>query len=265
MANVDEQFVDYDFSTDPNFVFGMMPESATQEELCASFGDIEEVEPNLTRAEIIEACEKMAAEKSGAEWLVSRIYNQGREGSCVANATCQAHEIVQAMQYGKPNVIHLSAMSVYRFIGSGPSSGAMVSDGLRQLQNVGAVPLDTPENRAKFGSVVMENTGWNQRFPEGWKEVAGKIRSVEAKVIRSYDALLSACARRRPVVVGRSGHSICYAGLLYENGRFRAPYPNSWGSWGSPFGEHPSGWGFDSESYIKSSAGWAFALCSVTH
>ncbi len=260
-----DDFLDVDFTTDPNYVFGDLG--------APCFADMPSYEaalPNIPRDQIPGIVEKMEAEKSGPEWLVTRIYNQGREGSCVANACSQAHEILQAIQFGRDSVTHLSAISLYKRIGRSPGSGAMVSDGLEEMTRRGILPLDNEANRAKYGDAVMPATGFYEKFPANWEATAAKFRAVEALVVRSVDGLLSALCRQHPVVVGRAGHSICYVQPKIVNGRICVLYANSWGGgadgggWGRGAGYMKTGFGIDSESYVRSSSSWAFALRSVT-
>ncbi len=260
ITEIDDRYIDVDFSIQPQFVFGDrgIP-------LFASAGlSYEERYGTLSDAEIDAEIEKIEAEGGGQERLISRIYNQLNEGSCVANACSQANEIVQAIQFGIENVVHLSAMSLYKRIGSGPNSGAMVSDGWAEMKSRGILPLDNPENRAKYGDMVMPNTGWKTPFPKDWGPTARLFAGVEATIITTYQGLKSAGVTPGPIVVGREGHSICYARIAKKNGRYLFPYPNSWGNWGAAYGHMPYGFGFDSESQIKKSASWAFKLRAVT-
>lgn len=222
-----------------------------------SYGD---VVPEMSTSEIEAAIEKMDAADDGAEHLITRIYDQNGEGSCVANACCQALEVMLALQFGKSLVTHLSAMSVYQFIGSSPNSGAMVSDGLDRLQEAGAVPLDNAENRARFGNIVMPNCGWRTPRPAGWEAVAKNFRIDEAYVVRNVNQLMTALCRRRPVVVGRAGHSICY---IRPKAGGKVVYVNSWGGWGFAAGDFQHGFGLDTGGMVRSSASWAFVVNSA--
>jgi hypothetical protein len=258
-----DDFVDVDFLDDKwreFYVFGDLG--------VPLFGDSGESYESrygvLSDAEIDAAIEAMDESNAGPEWLVTRIYDQKQEGSCVANATCQAHEITQAKQYGKDRVIPLSAMSLYKRIGRSASSGAMVSDGWKELNRRGALPLDTPENRARFGDAVMPNTGFRTPFPANWEATGSQFAGLEATTIRSTAGLWTALANQDAVVVGRQGHSITYVRPTRSGGRRRVGYPNSWSlRWGQPLGDMTGGWGFDSESQIRQSASWAFAVRSV--
>lgn len=254
-------FVDVDFPADPNFTFGDLGKRAFDDVARGSYSDIANIIPESKWKDEAVA---MQAAGGGCAQLVSRIYDQGNEGSCVANACSQAHEIIQAKQGGKENVIHLSAISLYKRIGRSPNSGAMVSDGLEEMAERGVLPLDTPENRAKFGVAVMPNTGFGKAYPAGWEATAKKFAASEWFICESVNELITALLNQHPVVVGRAGHSICYCDPIYDGSALLVAYPNSWNGWGSAFAGHPSGFGFDTIRNIRSSASWAFALRSVT-
>jgi hypothetical protein len=254
MPDIDETFIDVHFPDFDEYTFGDLGVS-----FCANYGQsYEDRFGVLSDAEIDAAIEAIDAAGGGIDQLVTRIYNQKNEGSCVANATSQAHEVVQARQFGKDRVVPLSAISLYKRIGRSPNSGAMVSDGWAEMKARGILPLDTPENRARFGDRVMPNTGFSTRYPAGWEAVAAQFAGLEATIIRSVGGILTALCNQDPVVVGREGHSICYVRPMRKNGRRVVKYANSWGNWGD------NGYGYDSENQIKKSAGWAFALRSVT-
>lgn len=247
-----KKWLDIDFRTQRQYVRGDL--GVGPETFCSTY---EDSVPVLSDADIKSAIQAEEAAGGGADLLVSRIYNQKQEGSCVANACCQAHEIVQAIQYGKDKVIHLSAISLYKRIGRSPGSGAMVSDGLKELSSRGALPLDTPENREKYGDKVMQNTGFHSPFPADWENTANNLTIVEHHVIRSVEGMKTALVLGCPVVVGRQGHSICYTRLMNKSGRLVVKYANSWGNWGD------NGFGYDSESQMRMSSGWAFAVRAV--
>lgn len=248
-----DKFLDVDFTRDPNYVRGY--DSFGDVSL---FGNYEDSTELIPESEWADRCEEIARDANGADALVSRIYDQKQEGSCVANATCQSHEIIQCLQFGRERVTHLSAISIYKAIGRSPSSGAMVSDGMKQLRDVGALPLDEPANRARFGGAVMPNTGFRQDYPAGWQAVAKQFRIDECDIINTLAGMMTALLRRQPVVVGRQGHSICYCTPIRKSGSYVAKYVNSWASnWGA------NGFGFDSLSQMRMSAGWAFTPRSI--
>lgn len=254
----DDQFIDVDFEKDPRYVFGDLGSPCW-----GNFTSYESAVPVLSDSEINAAIEKMEAENSGGEWLVSRIYNQKSEGSCVSNACAQANEVTQAQQFGLDKVIHLSAMSLYKRIGRSASSGAVVSDGLEEMQSRGILPLDNPENRTRFGSAVMENTGFSKPFPADWESTAIKFSLAEYHTVETPAGLMTALCNRDPVVIGREGHSICYVKPMIVDGRWGVGYANSWGKWGVGMGSHDSGFGIDTLSQLKKSARYAFVVRSV--
>lgn len=251
-ADFDDRWLDVDFSKQPQFVFGC---TGIGEAPCTAYGDEVRI---LSESEIRDAVEKETAEGGGADRLVTRIYDQKQEGSCVANACCQSNEVLQALQHGKDNVVHLSAISLYKRIGSSPGSGAMVSDGIKEMTKRGVLPLDTPENRAKFGDAVMTNTGFYEKYPANWEATAVKLAAIEFHTIRSVAELRTALVNGHPVVVGRQGHSICYVRLMIRGGQFVYKYANSWSAqWAD------NGFGYDSERQGAMSAQYCFAVRSV--
>lgn len=257
---IDDKFVDVDFEKDPLYVFGDQGARLFGDPRFHEYGDVVPVIPESEWKGLVE---KMEAESGGNERLITRIFNQGNEGSCVGNAGTQAHQIVQALQFGKESVVQLSASSLYKQIGRSPSSGAMVDDALEAGTGTGILPLDTPENRAKFGEAVLPHTGFNKPFPSNYKETAKKFRYHECLVIRNVAQLVTAGINQHPTVVGRAGHSIVYCRPTYKNGKLGFIYVNSWGQWGFAAGDFDSGFGFDSLSMVNSSARWAYAVRSV--
>lgn len=203
------------------------------------------------------------ADQSTLAWLIRWILNQRNEGSCVGNAFTQAIQVLLAKVFGKDRAIQMSAISAYKQIGRSPNSGANVGDGLDAVQNIGILPLDTPENRQRFKH-VMPATGFYTPWPDGWKETAANFRVTEAHVIQSVKGLVSALLNRHPVVVGRDGHSIVYLDIVFKGNSMYALYANSWGDWGSGAGGLPSGFGLDSLRTIQSSASWCCALRTLT-
>lgn len=253
MPNNIDRWLDVDFTRDPRYIKGY--DSFGDKRRFASYEDSATLIPE---SEWKDRVAEMDAQDSGADSLVTRIYDQKNEGSCVANACSQSHEVMQALQFGRDRVVHLSAMSLYKRIGSGPNSGAMVSDGLDELAKNGVLPLDSPENRALFGDKVMSNTGWSNRYPDGWQSTAKLFRIDESDVITTLAGMMTALLLRQPVVVGRQGHSICYVRPMYKSGSLVAKYANSWGNWGD------QGYGYDSLSQMRMSSGWAFTPRSIT-
>lgn len=260
MPDFDPRYIDVDFQREERFVFGdlgvpkflMFGMSYEQR-----FG----VLPESVWPKVIEANDAAGA----WPWaLVTRIYNQKSEGACVSDATAQTHEVIQAKQYGKDKVIHLSAISLYKRVARSPGSGSLLSDNLDEIKGKGILPLDTLENRARFGAHVMDNTGYHSQYPVGWEATAAKFKGIESYIIESLAGLVTALLTGVPVVVGRSGHSIVYCGVVYHKGQIACQYANSWGEWGFGLGDFTYGFGLDTIRMVQASAQWAFAIRSVT-
>lgn len=264
LIDIDERFLDVDFEKEAQkhgFMLGCAP-TPFSELLCGD--SYEATEELLSDNEIDEAFERQEAQQDGAAWLVKMIFDQGQEGSCVGNAYTQGHMMRQAFQFGIDNVIDLSAMSLYKQIGRSAQSGATISGGREAFTSTGILPLDTPANRQRFGDRVMSPRGFSQGYPAGWKDTAKLFVGLGVKVISSMQGMWDALAKRRPVVVGRRGHSIVYAGGVRRSGKRFAPYPNSWrDTWGQAYALMKGGFGFDSETLIRESASYAVAICSV--
>lgn len=257
---IPNEFVDVDFTRQPQFVFGDVGSSAFRGMACFEdrFGD--QIIPQEQWPALID---KLDADNSGMENLVVEVKNQKNEGSCVGNMATQGMQVLDALEHGKQNAVVLSAISCYKQIGSSPNSGAMVSDALEALTEVGVMPLDTPTNREKFGTAVMPATGFYSQWPADWKLTAKKFRLHESFVIRTVDGLMTSLFKGWPVGVGRQGHSILYVRPAKRNGSIGVVYVNSWGDWGFSAGDFQSGFGFDSMSLVRQSASWAFCFRSL--
>lgn len=251
-----KSFIDVDFTKDPNYVMGDLGVPIRGSLNLPRFSDIEEVIPESRWEEEIKLIEDAGG---GIERFVQRIFNQGREGSCVANAFAQAHEVLQYQQYGK--VVSLSPISLYKRIGRSPNSGAMVSDGLEEMNTRGILPLDTPENRAIFGDCVMPHTGYYTKYPSQYERVAKEFLYVETAIVEHENEAITCGIKGYPVVVGRNGHSIMYARPTYRSSNLVYGYPNSWDySWGEPWGNMKGGFGFDSYRNIIRASQWAVCV-----
>lgn len=208
------------------------------------------------------ANEKKAA-GGGISRYVTRIFDQGQEGSCVGNMATQMHETIQAMQFGRKNVVQLSAISMYKQIGSSANSGADTGDALKRGLDTGFLPLDTPENRVVFGSAVMPHTGFRTPFPTDWKTTASEFRYDEYFECQSVEEMVSALLKDFGVGVGRAGHSILYCDVWFDGDTMYMLYVNSWGQWGIAAGSFTYGFGLDSARLFNQSADWCYAARSI--
>lgn len=257
---INDRYLDVSFPDEDEWVFGCQAEPAYGDEVLRDYEDIVEVYTEKQAREIIEKMD--AGEIIGNEWYATRNFDQSREGACVMNAWGQAHESCQAKQVGIENVIHISAMSLYQLGGSSASSGMSVSKGAELVQEVGFLPLDNKENREKFGSIVMPNTGFKTKRPVGWQAVAKRFLATEITRVRSVMGLVTAACKGDGVVIGREGHSIYYTRPMWRNG-FMFGYWNSWLNWGQAAGNLPYGFGIDSINQVKKSASLGYAIRTV--
>jgi hypothetical protein len=258
--DIDDEFVDVTFPDDPKFVFGALPEPAFGEE---EFRDYEDLVNVYTESQAREIVERIDDQGGSNEFYITRVFNQTNEGSCVGNAFTQGHETNQAKQVGIDNVIPISAMSLYQLIGRSASSGAMVSDGAKAIQDVGVLPLDTSENRQKFGNIVMPHTGFRSKRPDGWQAVAKRFRATEVLRVRSVMGLVTAACNGDMIIIGREGHSILYVRPVWLKNGFGFLYVNSWGKWGQAAGKMPYGFGTDTIRQVEKSANVGYAIRTV--
>lgn len=261
ISDIDDEFVDVHFPDDPKYVFGDL--GARCMERVGAYDKVENIITDRKKWE--EITEKRVAEgHKGLPGLVKWILNQKNEGSCVGFAGTAMMQLLSALVLGLDNAIQFSGTSLYKQIGRSPGSGAMVSDCLDALIEVGLLPLDTPENRAKYGNAVMPANGFHTPWPADWKNTAKRFRAVEFYTINSVEALVTALLYGHPVQVGREGHSILYLGIVFKNGKMYILYVNSWGEWGQGAGDHSYGFGLDTESQLRKSANWAFSARTAT-
>ncbi len=204
----------------------------------------------------------------GMEVLVRKIKNQGQEGSCASNATAQCFEIAWNLMLGTNHWMEFSPISIYRWVAPGPGSGSTISGNLRQLRDVGLLPVGSEANKEilrKVGlpeSHVLNPTGYHQNFPSNWQNTSLFFRAAEWYDISSFEGMVSAIFEGYPVCYGRAGHAICGVRVVNRNGTWAIKYANSWGNWGE------GGYGYDTESYIsgaiRSYGAWALRCPVLT-
>jgi len=205
--------------------------------------------------------------------LPCRTLDQNGEGTCTWNATAQAVECTNTMQFGSDKHIMLSPVSGYKLCANGPNTGSSLTCALTKIQTVGILPTDTSENRAqirRLGISIPDNhffpdCGYYTRYPSGWENTAALFRAYEIFDLDDYDDLVSALLYGFVVVYARQGHCILAIGLIYDNGRLYVVYLNSWGSWGSQYGVLSYGCGFDSESVVRSGQHYGMFVIRATH
>ena len=254
MPEINPDFIDIDFRDDPAFVLGDLGRNPSKMMCSAADDDVPLIPESKWRA----IAAQMEADGGGLDKLVVEVKDQKQEGSCVGNMVTQMHQVMQAFQFGISNVTLLSAISVYKQIGSSPSSGAMVDDAMEKMTDVGGLPLDNATNRAKFGNHVMPATGFHTPYPPGWQSTAKKFRGDERLIVQSEKSMFSCLFSGHPVGVGREGHSILYLRPIWDGSKWLIKYVNSWKStWGD------RGFGYDTLRQLRESARWAFTLRSI--
>lgn len=180
-----------------------------------------------------------------AEKYVAKIKRQ-KIGSCASHSSTSCLEYVTAKSVGAENVTLLSPLSVFKFVGS-RHGGSTLDANMRRISQVGVLPLDTPENREKYGDHVWPENQWSGSLPSGWESTAAKFKFTEWNEIGSFDELFSALLQWKPVYYGRAGHAIYAVRPMKKDGQYVLKYANSWGSWGD------NGYGYDTERYVSGS------------
>lgn len=213
--------------------------------------------PLIPRDEWYDRIREIEENRTGAENLLVRIYDQGNEGTCTSNAICQACEYLQALQFGRERVVRLSPISLYKRVARSARSGSAVSDNLEELAARGVLPL-----AGQGYAHEMPHTGFSTPMPPGWQNTARQFRGLEWWVVHSAEELISALLLGFCVVGGRQGHAICYVRPVIHGNDIVVAYANSWGRWGAPLGDWSYGFGFDSREYFSRAAQWAVALRS---
>jgi hypothetical protein len=226
---------------------------------CSRYSDVVELIPETKWREIAETKKIKKAENAR---LIKWVCNQLNEGSCVGNMWAQKNMYLQARFFGLENVVRVSPISAYKQIGWSSNSGANIFDALKQGSLVGLLPLDTPENRTRFGNHVMPATGFRNPFPDGWNGTAKHFRFDEQYRIRDRKEGFTALLKGDVIGVGRAGHSILYVDLVWDdaNNRWIVIYINSWGEWGFKFANLPYGFGADTSRLFDQALDDAFVV-----
>ncbi len=251
-------YVDVDFENQPQYIPGYTREqlntfNASKGEY-KKYGDNFDTIPEGDWKELANNLQKAG----GNCQRVARVMNQSNEGSCVGNMAAAACEYLQSRAVGRDKVISISAMSMYKQIGSSPNSGANVGDSMKRAIDTGFLPLDTDENKRRFKH-TMSHTGFRQSWPSGWKDTAELFANCEAFVCESYAEAFSAGLKGMCIGVGRAGHSILYLDPIWDDSAWFWDYVNSWGQWGFGKGQFEYGFGRDSSRYWKSALDWCVA------
>lgn len=260
-----ERWLDIDLASEAtrtgNFT-GCNPNVAEPGTFRAVFEDkyAAEVYPRETWPDLIA---RKDAESSWISDIITRIFNQLNEGACVSDTAGQLHESLQALQYGRKRVIHVSAISLYKRCGRSPSSGSTLDKNINELQVNGILPLNDEVNVKRFRH-CMPNTGFYEPFPDGWKDTAALFRGHEYLDITSWEGFVSCLIRGYPIMYARNSHCITGVRLFYQSKKFILGYCNSWGKWGDVLNAtFAFGMGYDSETLAARAAYGAVCMRSV--
>jgi hypothetical protein len=209
--------------------------------------------------------ELIAANLSSRD-IFPRVKKQ-QYGSCAAHAATNVWEGTQVMTFGQASWIELSPLSVYRITGGGRDRGSTISDNMKQMVEVGALPVPSERNKEALRimdldpSHTMGENDWRSSYPDGWKDTAKYFRYQEVYDIESFDGLITALLREFLVEYGRDMHAICGVDPVMESVRsFFIDYVNTWGKgWGD------DGFGRDSEAKTSRSIAsyGAFAVRTI--
>jgi len=152
---------------------------------------------------------------------------------------------------------------LYKVVGNSPGSGSNLDDNLDTMLKRGALPLDTPENKARFACTFPHN-GFYTKYPTGYLDVCKLFTDAEYLDISSYQEFGTALLKGYPVMYARQSHCITGCRLFYTSGKIMLGYANSWGQWGDKVSKILAyGMGYDSASIMKNAAYGAIALRSA--
>jgi len=258
---IPEHLIDVDFSNQSDRLLGC----ARRSDRCGDAAPV--FEDRITPIDRSQWA-TLIAENRSLETQVAKIKDQGQEGTCASNATCQTLEIALNLELGRDCWLEFSPISIYRWIAPGPGSGSTIGDNLKQLRDSGALPVNSTENRNKMQLAgldpahVLRATGYSQSFPSGWQSTAAHFRGVEFFDLSSFEGFVTALLLGFAICYGRQGHAICAVAPVIQNGGIYIKYANSWGDWGE------NGFGYDSESKIagsiRSYGAWALRAANVS-
>jgi hypothetical protein len=259
------QWLDVDFTRESahnNVMMGCIPRDMRSEPCGNERAIFEELETLIPESEWDGLCDQLDASGAWLSELITRVYYQDGEPSCVSNAFCQAHEIKQCETLGPDKVVHLSQISLYQRVGS-RHSGSTLSANLREIQRVGVLPLNDEANKKRFSHTFPDN-GYGTKYPTGWEQTASLFKQDETVDIESYEGFVTCLLRGYPVMYARSGHCILAVKVSGRGRNRKICYVNSWGKWGAAVNRLFSyGMGLDSESVVRRVAEGAIALRSI--
>lgn len=180
--------------------------------------------------------------------------DQGAPSSCTGMAAAKAAEVTRRRRFGLQYEVRFSGLGLYTQIrGVTRDSGATIKQAMDVLCNVGPLPLDTPENKARFGAHTYPMNAWGHPLPAGFQSTADLFRGDKFAVVHGLDEIYSAAAQDFCVLVGRDRHCICYYDIAWSQ-RYDEPFLVLKNSYGPGWGEN--GDGYDSKRIVENLTGY---------
>lgn len=251
---INKQFIDVMRGPDGSLARGCAPMTEVAKTALPQY---EEVYSETLRDYPRSDWDDLLVNNQSLEKQVQWTHDQKQEGTCAANAADLVYETCAAMQLGKKNVMMNSPIATYRWIAGGPNTGSGIVDNITQLQKVGTLPVDTPENRARLKAMglnenhVLQHTGYYQKFPTGWEETAAYFQVEEAYRAITFDGCVTGLFNDFALLYGRAGHAICGLTVVKQNNVWYIKYGNSWGKWGEVGENGLQMFGYDSEAFLR--------------
>lgn len=224
VSNIRNELIDVDFQAVAGRLTGCKPRVTAVGEEFPVFEDNFDLIPENEWDDLIEATPDLLD-------YSPYQHDQDGEGSCASNCTGGCYETMFVQQFGFDRFVPTSPMSLYKRVGSSPQSGSSLDSNLREMRDTGMLPLDTPENRARF-SHVFPHCGFHEEMPDGWEETASLLRIYEWWDVATLEGAVTALFKGFPGCYARSGHSIKLTKLVKKDSKRFMKYHNSWGDWG---------------------------------
>jgi len=255
-AAVDET-LDVNFFEERPELCGMLEPGPMRMQLQASYPNVRDI-PGfrpIPQSEWDDWCETFPPSR-----MVQYIRHTSEQvmGSCVGHSGRNGTEGPMLWLYGEHRWFQLSAMSMYRRIGSGPNSGAYIGDCADELDTRGILPDSIAPNTELFEHTHQDTGGWSNRLPSGWESTGKKWRCQVYRVTDKEAWFTVTMGYQLRIHLGRSRHAISGVFVVKKNGRYYYCYENSWGA---DWGDYNKSIGYDSTAYD----GYVYWPCIPNH
>ncbi len=194
---------------------GCLPRESKVGELCPLLrGNV----PIIPRGEWPELIKKLDEAEGGLRHMVRTGLDQNGVGSCAAESTTQALQILREYE-GQRHVV-LSPWFLYHHTSGGVDNGSTIDGNLRFARDRGIAPMD----------IWPRSRGWRARPSQQAYDAAKNFRIDEFFDCTNVVEIGSALLKGMSVTFGWSGHSCVLTDLISTT---HARYRNSWGdNWG---------------------------------